>query len=208
MKKKGTWLLIIFLSTLVFGNKSYCQNNYYGSMQLATSATTESFKGAGMTMSIGKRYKGLDANLSFCFYGRLWKDNFYQWIQFDEYDDFYTPSYSLDEKNRCLDVVIKAGIGYDLLHPVKLKKDSHHFIPYFTLGYAQRIESTSTIDSKISDGLYQTVLTNRSISGVETSLGCRYEYDFTKKISIGTFYEVYLFVQDKDVVGISMKYSF
>ncbi len=208
MKTGKILLLITTIATFVCSNNCYSQNNCYGRIQLGTAATTDSFKGAEMSLSIGKRYKGIDANLALCFYNRIWNDNSFQWIQFDKYDNSSISSCSLDGKSRCMDIMIKASFGYDLLHIVKLKKHTHHFSPYVTVGYAHKFESSSVMDDRITDGLYQTELYNQSTSGFETSLGCRYDYDITKKISMGAFYEIYFLIKEKDVVGISMSYTF
>jgi len=200
-----TRISFIFLTLLLLGfDSSNAQTKFFGRVQAGTPASTDPFEGASVGLNAGTTFKGLEIGLGLDIYARKW-NNALHFIQVDDYEDkTYTLYTNHGNRSRDLGLSISANIGYNLLNFVK-SASSHHLTPFVTLGYAQRTLFRSS-DNKM-DGLHSIGMDYQAQCGFEMSAGCRYEYDITKSLSIGAFYQIYLLIHEKDFVGLSLKYS-
>ncbi len=193
----------VFALMLLSFNSINARTNFFGRVQIGTPASTGPFEGASVGLNAGTTFKGLEIGLGLGIYARKWNNDLH-FIQVDDYENkTYTAYTNHGNSSGDLGIYISANLGYDMLNFIK-SASAHHLSPFVSLGYAQRASFRSS-DNKV-DGMHSIGMDYKAQGGFEFAAGCRYEYDITKNLSIGAFYQIHLLIHEKDFVGLSLKY--
>lgn len=180
------------------------RDNYFARLQGGTTASADPFTGAMAGLNAGMTFKGFEFGLSIDLYSIKLGDDI-QFLQIDQFDGRTIISSSIKKDYAPeLGGTIEFNVGYDLLQLLR-KPCRHHLIPFLGLGYGQRLYSS--VDIIDITGMYKAELTSRSECGFDMSIGCRYEFDISSRVSLGAFYNISMLLHEKDFVGLSLKYS-
>lgn len=203
MKKVFVCLLLLLSSGIVYGQvKPYVQ---FG---VGTGLKTDFFKSEGLDFEGGVKFKGLQVGVSFTWLNSLTLKEMTQGV-FLETGKKENISGTVDRNiSGIRSSSIMLNIGYDLLRLIP-GNSKHHLLPYVGAGWSgcTLLDVVNSRPIPSVPNTYETSVVYKYKSGVDFSLGAKYEYSITDKWNLGISYK-YFDSSRRDMLSICTSYSF
>jgi len=188
MKKYFITLFII----IVMYSSSYAQKkSTYVNLKLGTSISPEFMQSGAFSVEYGKTYStGLSLGIQLALFNSVPYKTLYSNIDVINYqtDKETAVSTMTQYYSGKKDVSVFFNVGYDVLSLIP-QNYRHHFTPYFGYG----VSNTSVIeyfDNRFSEDR-KLHLRYDQIVGANFTMGAKYEYDVTDKLSLGLYFSHY-----------------
>ena len=201
--KKGLILAGLLCAACMSTNAQ--ENKPFVTADISTQATSRVFHGVGVSLGVGYNLKGLDMGLSLDHYSDGWGHDGISSIAYMDNGTSTTLGSVLTVKGHESDFTLRLRLAYDPLRFIK-GNWRHHLRPTLGLGYSQK--RTSSFSDQVTAGTWILQCNGQVESGFELSLGIGYDFNITHNWAIGAFFEEYMLVRERDIMGLRARYSF
>ena len=198
-------MIILLTTTLMCVAVRAQENKPFVTADISTQATSEVFHGVGVSLGAGYNLKGLDMGLSLDYYSDGWGRDGISSIAYMDNGTSTTLGSVLTVNGHESDFTLRLRLAYDPLRFIK-GNWRHHLRPTLGLGYSQKRKSS--FSDQVTAGTWILQCNGQVDSGFELSLGIGYDFNITHNWAIGAFFEEYMLVRERDIIGLRARYSF
>ena len=198
-------MIILLTATLMCVTVRAQEDKPFITAGLGTQASSEFFHGAGVSLGAGYNLKGVDMGLSLDYYSDGWGRDGISSISYMDNGTSATLGSILTLKGHESDFTLRLKLAYDPLRFIK-GNWRHHLRPTLGLGYSQKRKSS--FSDQVTVGTWILQCNGQVESGFELSLGIGYDFNITHNWSVGAFFEEFMLIRERDILGLRARYSF